>query len=64
MLRPTSQWRVNGNIEVMYADKVYTQISPRALQHYRLRSTYKPKNWATITRSFDGLERPRQRYLC
>ncbi len=57
VLRPTSQWRVNGNIEVMYADKVYTQISPRALQHYRLRSTYKPKNWATITGSFNDLER-------
>ncbi len=57
VLRPTRQWHVNGEIEVMYADRVYTQISPRALQHYQLRSTYKPKSWATISGTFNDLER-------
>lgn len=55
-MRPTRQWRVNGEVEVMYADRVYTQISPRALQHYQLRSTFKPKSWATISGTLNDLE--------
>lgn len=56
-LRPTKQWRVNGEIEITYADRVYTQISPRARQHYQLRSIYRPKSWATISGTFNDLER-------
>ncbi|WP_182276716.1 hypothetical protein [Granulicella sp. 5B5] len=56
-LRPTPRWRVNGGIEASYADKTYTQISPRALQHYQVRASYKPKDWATISGAFNDLER-------
>jgi hypothetical protein len=47
-LRPTPLWRVNFDAEAMYADKSFTRISPRQLQHYRLRSTYKPQPWLTF----------------
>ncbi|WP_026441612.1 hypothetical protein [Pseudacidobacterium ailaaui] len=56
-LRPTSQWRINGSIEASYANRTYTQISPRALQRYNFRATYKPKDWATISGAFNDLER-------
>jgi hypothetical protein len=56
-LRPTPQWRVNGSVEAMYANRTYTQISPRALQHYQVRASYKPKDWATISGAFNDLER-------
>lgn len=56
-LRPTSQWRVNGSVEASYANRTYTQISLRALQHYQVRASYKPKDWATISGTFNDLER-------
>ncbi|HEV2679490.1 MAG TPA: hypothetical protein VGV14_03240, partial [Rhodanobacter sp.] len=34
-LRPAPRWRINGIVEAAYADNVYVQIAPRALQHYR-----------------------------
>jgi len=56
-LQPTRQWRINGSVEVSSADRAYTQISPRELQHYRIQTRYKPKSWATISGTFDDLER-------
>jgi hypothetical protein len=56
-LRPTTRLKVNGSLEASYADKTYTQISPRALQHYQARAVYKPKDWATISGTFNDLER-------
>ena len=44
-LRPTPQWRVNFDGEAMYADNAFTRISPRQMQHYRLRTSYKPHAW-------------------
>jgi hypothetical protein len=55
--RPTPQWRVNGSAELSYAGTAYTQLSPRALQHYRIQTRYKPKSWATISGTFNDLER-------
>lgn len=49
-LRPTPQLRINVNVDAMYADNAFTRISPRQLQHYIIRSTYKPHSWLT----FDG----------
>jgi len=46
---PTPQLRVNFNLDLMYADNAFTRISPRQLQHYVVRSTYKPRTWATIS---------------
>jgi hypothetical protein len=56
-LRPTPQWRINGSVEAMYANRTYVQLAPRALQHYQIRATYKPKDWATISGAFNDLER-------
>jgi hypothetical protein len=56
-LQPTQQWRINAKIEASYDDKAYTQISPRQLYHYHIQSRYKPREWATITGTFNDLER-------
>jgi hypothetical protein len=48
---------MNATIESSYDDKAYTQISPRQLYHYHFQSRYKPREWATITGSFNDLER-------
>ncbi|WP_213806609.1 hypothetical protein [Granulicella sp. dw_53] len=47
-LRPTPLLRVNLNLEAMYADKSFTRISPRQMQHYIVRTTYKPHPWLTM----------------
>ncbi|MEO8737387.1 MAG: hypothetical protein ABI380_12715 [Edaphobacter sp.] len=44
-LRPTSSLRLNFNMEAMYADKSFTRMSPRQMQHYIIRTTYKPRPW-------------------
>ena len=57
VLRPTPNWKINGNVEVAYADNVYVQLNPRQLQHYQIRTTYKPKSWATVSAAYNDLER-------
>ncbi len=52
-LRPTPQWRLNLDVDVMYADKSYTRTSPRQMQHYRVRSTYQPQKWMTFSGSIN-----------
>jgi hypothetical protein len=47
---------MNGSIEVGYADRTYVQTSPRAFQHFQIHTTYKPKDWATISGTFNDLE--------
>jgi hypothetical protein len=56
-VQPTREWRISGSVEASYADRAYTQISPRALQHYRIQTRYKPREWATISGTFNDLER-------
>ncbi|HEV2135545.1 MAG TPA: hypothetical protein VGR47_15025 [Terracidiphilus sp.] len=56
-LAPTPQWKVYGNVEIAYADNTYLQLKPRHFQHYQLRSIYRHKSWATVSGSFDDLER-------
>jgi len=56
-LRPTSQWKINGSVEASYSNRAYTQISPRALQHYQIHTSFKPRSWATISGAFNDLER-------
>ena len=56
VFRPTNQWRINASFEADYANLTYTQISPRALQHYQIHTTYKPKDWATISGTFNDIE--------
>ncbi|HKO13706.1 MAG TPA: hypothetical protein VJV22_17180 [Acidobacteriaceae bacterium] len=56
-LRPTANWKVNGSLEIGYASNAYVQIAPKNFQHYQLRSSWKPKSWATIAGTFNDLER-------
>lgn len=56
VLRPTTNWRVNGSLEIGYANNVYVPISPKDFQHYQLRSTWKPKSWATLSGTFNDYE--------
>ncbi len=55
-LRPTAQWRVNFNFDAMYADNSFTRISPRAMQHYILRTMYNPHPWLSLTGTVNILE--------
>lgn len=56
VLRPAANWRVNGSLEIGYANNVYVPISPKDFQHYQLRSTFKPKSWATVSGTFNDYE--------
>ncbi|HEX8712372.1 MAG TPA: hypothetical protein VF730_10900 [Terracidiphilus sp.] len=56
-LRPTKEWKVNGAIETGWADDVYVPVAPRQFQQYQVRTTYKPKDWATISGAYNDLER-------
>jgi hypothetical protein len=56
-LRPTPRWKVNGSVEAIYADNAYVQVAPRATQHYMVRTSYKPRDWATVSAAFNDLER-------
>ena len=55
--RATSQWKMNGTVEILYDDNAFTPVGPRQTKHYRYHTTYKPKPWATISGAFNDLER-------
>ena len=57
MLRPSHNLKVNGNVEIAYADNAFTRISPRQLQHYQVRTNYRADKWGTIFAVFNDLER-------
>ncbi len=54
--RPTDALRVTFDLEWMSADRAFTRISPRNLQHYKLRTNYKPVHWISLGGSFNILE--------
>ncbi len=56
-LRPASNWELNGTIELLYDDNVFTPVSPRQTQHYRVHTLYRPRPWATISGAYNDLER-------
>ncbi len=56
-LRPTTNWNINGTVEMLYDDNAFTPVGPRQSQHYRLHTAYKPKSWATLTAAFNDMER-------
>lgn len=47
-IRPLDSLRVSYDQELMSADNAFTRISPRQLQHYKLRATYKPAPWMSF----------------
>jgi hypothetical protein len=56
-LRPTSNWDINGTVEILYDDNAFTPVGPRQTRHYRVHTIYKPKPWATISGAYNDLER-------
>jgi hypothetical protein len=54
--RPSDKLRASFDLELMSADNAFTRISPRNLQHYKLRSTYEPREWLHLATAIDLLE--------
>ena len=46
--RPTDRFRISADTEFFSADNAYTRISPRHLQEYKIRSSYRPKDWVDL----------------
>jgi hypothetical protein len=59
---PTHNWDINGTVEILYADNVFTPVAPRQTQHYRLHTMFKPKSWATVSGAFNDQERHNNTY--
>jgi hypothetical protein len=55
--RPTSNWNMNGTVEVLYDDNALTPVGARQTKHYRVHTTYRLKPWATISGAYNDLER-------
>ncbi|HUK54334.1 MAG TPA: hypothetical protein VL099_13680 [Candidatus Binatia bacterium] len=55
-VKPLRNWRISFDTELMSADNVFTRISPRQSQEYRVRSIYKPASWVTISGSIRDWE--------
>ncbi len=49
VIQLAANWRVNVNVDAMYADNSFTRISPRQTQHYVVRSTWKPEKWMSFS---------------
>jgi len=54
--RPTDKLRASFDLELFSADNAPTRISPRNLQHYKGRASYKPKSWLDISGTVNLLE--------
>jgi hypothetical protein len=55
-LRPLKNWSVNASVEGAYADNAFTPLGIRQLWHYKVRTTYKPRSWATISGAYNDIE--------
>ena len=55
-VRPTENWSINGSIEMLYNDNAFTPMTPRQTRQYRLHTMFRPKPWASISGSFNGVE--------
>lgn len=53
----TKNWDLNGTVEMMYDDNVFTPVSPRQSQLYRMHTLYRANSWTTISGSFSDRER-------
>lgn len=47
--RPLANWKISFDADLMSADNVFTRISPRQSQEYRVRTTYKPIGWLDLS---------------
>ena len=56
MLRPTSAWRINADVELLSADNSFTNIAPRHQQRVRFNTVYKVNRWASVNGSVHFVE--------
>ena len=49
--RPTANWRISFDTDLMSADNTFTRVSPRQSQEYRVRSKYKVADWLNLNGS-------------
>lgn len=47
--RPTDNLRISADAEFFSADNTFTRITPRHWQDYRIRASYKPVPWASLS---------------
>ncbi len=47
--RPTDNLRISADAEFFSADNTFTRITPRHSQDYRIRGSYKPVPWASLS---------------
>jgi hypothetical protein len=52
-LRPTPNWKISFDTELMSADNAFTRISPRQSQEYRVRTKYKVTDWLNLNGSIN-----------
>jgi hypothetical protein len=48
VLRPSDNWRINADAELLSADNAFNNIVPRHQQRVRANTVYKVRRWATI----------------
>lgn len=56
-LRPTNNWNINGSVEMLFNDNVFTPMGARQTRQYRVHTLYRPKTWATLSAAYNDLER-------
>ena len=49
VLRPTTNWRINADLELLSADNAFTNTGPLHQQRMRVNATYKVNHWASVT---------------
>lgn len=54
--RPIDGLRGSFDLEWFSADRTSTRISPKNLQHYKARISYKPRHWMSVAGTFNILE--------
>jgi len=47
---------MSADVELFSSDNSFTRISPRNLQHYKFRATYRPRNWMSFAGTLNVLE--------
>ena len=48
VVRPVEAWRINGDLELLYADNSFTLITPRHQQRARLYTNFKVNRWMSL----------------
>jgi len=56
VFRPTNQWRINADVELLSADNAFTNIGPKHQQRVRINTTYKVNRWASVSGSIHLVE--------